>query len=75
MTTTAGNPPREDTRWPALAASPTFALMALVSALDVSQMSICGTGANPSPLGSMTVMYLLMTLFHLAPWLKLARRH
>lgn len=75
MATTTANPSKDDARWLGLAASPTFALMALASVFDASQMSICGAGTNSSPLSSMTVMYLLMALFHLAPWLKLTRRH
>jgi hypothetical protein len=60
------------TRWLHLAASPTFALMALSTlALDSGgQGALCGgTGFN-----GMVPMYLLMAVFHLTPWLKLAPR-
>jgi len=57
-----------------LAAAPTFALMALLTAAPGSGSpdALCGA----SPLSGMVSMYLLMSAFHLAPWLKLisARR-
>jgi hypothetical protein len=58
-----------------LAAAPTFAVMALLT---------CVLGGGPSdglcsiigvsPLSGMVPMYLLMSAFHLAPWLKLMAR-
>src|SRR3974390_1747535 len=58
-----------------LAAAPTFAIMALL---------ICAFGGGPvnglcsavqaSPLGGMVPMYLLMSAFHLTPWLKLVAK-
>ena len=56
--------------WLSLAAAPTFAGMALWSGLAGVE-PICGMAA--SPLGGMTAMYLLMSAFHLTPWLRLAR--
>jgi hypothetical protein len=56
-----------------LAAAPTFAIMALLT-------SVLGGGAADvlcsaaSPLRGMVPMYLLMSAFHLAPWLKLISR-
>ena len=58
--------------WLALAASPTFALMAWIAANDARPMPFCVSSAAILPLDSMTTMYLLMSLFHLSPWLKLA---
>lgn len=52
-----------------LAAAPTFAIMALLTAVlgGGSPDALCGA----SPLNGMVPMYLLMSAFHLAPWLKL----
>jgi hypothetical protein len=52
-----------------LAAAPTFAIMALLTAVlgGGSPEALCGA----SPLTGMVAMYLLMSAFHLAPWLKL----
>lgn len=57
-------------RWLGLAASPTFALMALITATDPSRPALCG-GAGIVPVDGMVAMYALMSLFHLAPWLGL----
>jgi len=56
--------------WLCLAAAPTFALMALISGLQGGEAAMLCLGANASPLTSMPVMYLLMSAFHLAPWLR-----
>jgi hypothetical protein len=58
--------------WLALAASPTFALMAWVAATDAPRMALCSSGSSILPIDGMTAMYLLMSLFHLSPWLKFA---
>ncbi|HEY0121176.1 MAG TPA: hypothetical protein VGC14_05340 [Rhizobium sp.] len=58
--------------WLALAASPTFAIMALLMGILGGPADICSTGQNASALSGMTFMYLLMSVFHVAPWLKLA---
>jgi hypothetical protein len=58
-----------------LAAAPTFAVMALLTSVlgGGPADTLCSiTGA--SPLSGMVPMYLLMSAFHLAPWLKLMRR-
>jgi hypothetical protein len=56
--------------WLHLAATPSFAAMALVTApLGGGPDMICGRSA--SPLGGMMPMYLLMGAFHAAPWLRL----
>ena len=62
---------RDVATWLGLAASPAFALMAWISAGDVQAM-ICASGPGGLPIGGMAFMYLLMSLFHLSPWLKLA---
>jgi hypothetical protein len=55
-----------------LAAAPTFATMALLTGMlgGGASDALCST-ASASPLGGMVPMYLLMSAFHLAPWLKL----
>ena len=55
-----------------LAAAPTFAIMALLTAVlgGGSPDALCGA----SPLSGMVPMYSLMSAFHLAPWLKLISR-
>jgi hypothetical protein len=37
-------------------------------------MALCDPGAGILPIAGMTAMHLLMSLFHLSPWLKLSRR-
>jgi hypothetical protein len=60
----------------ALAAAPTFVLMACASAVAGDDpMGMLCSAAHGSPLGGMAVMYGLMGVFHLAPWLRwMARR-
>jgi hypothetical protein len=53
-----------------LAAAPTFATMALLTGILGPADPLCSS-ASGSPLGGMVPMYLLMSAFHLAPWLKL----
>ena len=54
-----------------LAAAPTFAVMALVTGLPGGGAdAVCST-MGASPLSGMVPMYLLMSAFHSAPWLKL----
>ena len=56
-----------------LAAAPAFAIMALLTgALGGGQPDIlCSAAEHTSPLSGMIPMYLLMSAFHLPPWLKL----
>ncbi len=56
----------------ALAASPTFAIMALASALTDRGPAgaFCGSGPGGWPVDEMAVMYLLMSAFHFSPWLR-----
>lgn len=60
-------------RWLGLAAAPSFAAMALAAAIVAADPAgaPCMTAPNASPLTGMTAMYLLMSLFHLAPWVRL----
>ena len=53
-----------------LAAAPTFAIMALLTPVlgGGSADAFC---SSASPLSGMVPMYLLMSAFHSAPWLKL----
>jgi hypothetical protein len=57
--------------WLALAAAPTFAFMALLTVLGGGPDMFCSAGRDASPLTGMATMYLLMSAFHSAPWLKL----
>jgi hypothetical protein len=58
--------------WLCLAATPTFAIMALLTALGGGQPDIlCAAMHHASPFNGMILMYLLMSAFHSAPWLKL----
>ena len=55
-----------------LAAAPTFAAMALLTGLDGgAHDTLCSATGDASPLSGMVPMYLLMSAFHSAPWLKL----
>lgn len=56
--------------WLGLAATPTFLGMAWIVAGDATMP--CPLGSGLLPLDGMAWMYLLMGLFHLPPWLKLA---
>jgi len=51
------------------AAAPVFAAMAIVQCLCAS--SLCTSVPGAFPLTDMGAMYLLMSLFHLSPWLTL----
>jgi len=61
--------------WLSLAAAPTFAIMALLTCvLGVGSADAWCSSAGTSPLSGMVPMYLLMSAFHTAPWLKLISR-
>jgi len=57
-------------KWLGLAATPTFAIMALLTAAPGGGPAdmLCGAGSWQ---GSMVPMYLLMSAFHSAAWLRL----
>jgi hypothetical protein len=52
-----------------LAATPTFAAMAFYTSAYGSPDVLCSTMA--APMNGMVTMYMLMSLFHASPWLKL----
>ncbi|TPJ34696.1 hypothetical protein FJ434_28245 [Mesorhizobium sp. B2-5-13] len=69
--------PRGIADWLCLAAAPTFALMALLSRLQGGDTAMLCMGASPLAgpiLTGMPAMYLLMSAFHLAPWLRVISR-
>jgi hypothetical protein len=58
--------------WLGLAAAPTFAVMALLTyVLGGDADMMCSAAHGVLPLSGMVPMYLLMSTFHSAPWLKL----
>jgi hypothetical protein len=60
------------TDWICLAASPAFAIMALLAGIPGGgSPDVLCSAAHASPLGGMVPMYLLMSAFHSVPWLKL----
>ncbi len=62
--------------WLCLAAAPAFVIMALLTGVSGGgQMGMtCPMAQDASPLSGMVPMYLLMSVFHSAPWLKLIAR-
>ncbi|HVY98533.1 MAG TPA: hypothetical protein VHA35_03470 [Dongiaceae bacterium] len=58
----------------AFAAAPTFAVMALLTGIQGPGPAdmLCAAGPMPA-LGGMVPMYLLMSAFHLGPWLRRCR--
>jgi len=60
-------------KWLCLAATPTFAIMALLTGLGGSPVEgLCSSG-HGAALSGMVTMYLLMSAFHSPPWLNLLR--
>ena len=64
--------PRDAAGWIGLAASPTFTVMAWIAATDASRFAICSSASGMPAIDGMTWMYLLMSLLHVSPWLKIA---
>jgi hypothetical protein len=56
-----------------LAAAPTFAIMALLTGIQDGDIPgiLCSAAHDTSPLTGMVPMYLLMSVFHSTPWLRL----
>jgi hypothetical protein len=64
--------PRGAADWLALAAAPTFATMALLTGLfGGTPDALCAALQGTSALSGMVPMYLLMSAFHAAPWVRL----
>jgi hypothetical protein len=59
--------------WVSLGAAPTFAIMALLTAVSSGDHpeGLCMAGRHASALGGMVPMYVLMSAFHSVPWLRL----
>lgn len=57
-------------RWLALAATPTFAIMAVLTAMIGGPADMLCAAGHGSVLGGMVPMYLLMSAFHSAAWLR-----
>jgi hypothetical protein len=61
--------------WLGLAAAPTFAVMALLTCVPGADADMmCSAAHGAQPLSGMAPMYVLMSAFHSAPWLKLISR-
>ena len=63
---------RGTAQWLSFAATPSFAILALLTTGGAAPDIMCMHGAGA--LGSMSLMYGLMALFHLSPWLRLVGR-
>jgi hypothetical protein len=63
---------RNAARWIGLSASPACALMAWIAATDAPRIALCTAASDRPPIDGMAMMYLLMSLFHLSPWLTIA---
>lgn len=57
--------------WLSLAAAPTFAIMAVLAVLTASPNDmLCSAMHGTSSLSGMAPMYVLMSVFHSAPWVR-----
>jgi len=62
--------------WLSYAAAPAFAVMAVVTGVPTGAMPVtCLGGPEASFLGGMAWMYVMMSVVHLSPWLRLLSRH
>jgi hypothetical protein len=62
-------------RFLSLAPTPTFALLALLSAShETSLQSLLCSSGHSSPFTGMVFMYLLMSVFHSTPWIRVMRK-
>ena len=59
------------TDWLHLGAAPTFAIMALLTGVLGAVDILCSAADHTLPLSGMIPMDLLMSAFHLPPWLNL----
>ena len=66
---------RNAASWIGLAGTPTFAIMAWVAATEAPRIAVCSSASGMPPINGMVWMYLLMSVFHVTPWLKLACDH
>ena len=58
--------------WLSLAAAPTFAMMALTTAvLGGGAEPLCAAARHGALISGMVPMYVLMSAFHVTPWLRL----
>jgi hypothetical protein len=62
--------------WLSLGAAPTFAFMAALSGIlgGGAPDMMCSAASPLATLNGMTPMYVLMSAFHVTPWLKLISR-
>ena len=59
--------------WLCLAATPTFAVLALLTSVQDrgAAAALCSAAQVESTLSGMALMYALMSVFHVPPWLSL----
>ena len=61
-------------RWLSLAVAPSFALLALLNQNHAGMPTLCAALQDRSPLSGMVPMYVLMSVVHVTPWLRLFSR-